>query len=118
MNKQGSALPLVISGLAGLLVCLAISAMTGKREAFDASLYFWAGIPLMCALIFFLSYSFPQKPWRWTLSMAAGQALAIALGGNSFSLWPLAIVGMAVLSIPQFVAGMVASRLASRENNA
>lgn len=110
--KGSSSLPLAVSAFAGLVVCFAISAITGKREAFDASLYFYAGIPLMCLVVFFLGYHFPEKPWRWTLSMAAGQALAIAIGGNSLSLWPLAIIGMAVLSIPQFLAGMIGSRLA------
>jgi hypothetical protein len=112
--SKATVLPLAIAALAGLLICLAISAITGKREAFDASLYFYAGIPLMCLVIFILGYHFPERPWRWTLAMAAGQALAIAIGGSSLSLWPLAIVAMAVLSIPQFLAGMIGSRLARK----
>jgi hypothetical protein len=114
MNTRGSALPLIVSALAGLLVCLAISIITGKREAFDASLYFSAGIPVMCLLIFAISYFFPDRPWRWTMGMAAGQSLAIISAGNSPSLWPLAVIAMAVLSIPQFVTGLIAGRLAKR----
>ena len=75
MNR-GNAFPLIASALAGLLVCLAISYITGKREAFDSSLYFSAGLPLMCLLIFIISYFFPEKPWRWVLSMATERRAA------------------------------------------
>jgi hypothetical protein len=46
--------------------------------------------------------------------MAVGQSLAIVSGGNSLSLWPLAIIGMAILSVPQLITGMAASKLAKR----
>ena len=46
--------------------------------------------------------------------MAAGQATALALGGSGLSLWPLALVFMTVCSLPQFLAGMVGSRLGLR----
>lgn len=103
-----------VSALSGLGVCLAISMVTGKKEAFDSEIYFSVGIPIMCVLIFAISYWFSEKPWRWTLSMAVGQSLAIVSGGNSLSLWPLAIIGMAILSVPQLITGMAASKLAKR----
>jgi hypothetical protein len=107
-------LPYAAAALSGFVVCFSIAFATGRNEAWDSGYYFTVGIPVMCALIFAISYIFPRRPWRWTLAMAAGQALALALGGGSLNLWPLAIIAMAILSVPQFVCGQVASKLATR----
>lgn len=108
--------PFGVSVLGGLLVCLAISMATGRREAWDSEAYFYLGIPIMCAVIFVIGYRFPDRPWRWAMSMAAGQALALVMAGNSLSLWPLALVAMMVLSVPQFAVGSWASKLAMRKS--
>lgn len=97
------------------MVCLVISVATGRKEAWDSNAYFSVGIPVMCALIFAIGYRFPERVWRWTLCMAVGQALAMLLAGNSLSLWPLSLVAMTMLSLPQFVVGSVASKLATRK---
>lgn len=96
---------------AGFGICLAIGLISGRREPWDSGLYFTVGIPLMCLVIAWLAYQYPVRAWRWTLSMALGQSLAMALGGGSLTLWPLAIVAMIVVSLPQFLAGIIASRM-------
>jgi len=108
-------MPYAASALCGLTVCLAISQATGRKEAWDSQLYFSIGMPVMVLAIFALSYLFPQRAWRWTLAMAVGQSIAMLLGGNSLSLWPLAIVAMLFFSLPQFAAGFAASWLARRK---
>ncbi|CAI4033097.1 hypothetical protein DNFV4_03530 [Nitrospira tepida] len=117
-NRRHRYIPFISSAAAGLLVCLVISLVTGRKEAWDSEIYFSVGIPVMCGLIFALGYRFPERAWRWTLSMAVGQAIAMLSAGNSLSLWPLSIVAMTVLSVPQFVVGSVASRLATRKARA
>jgi hypothetical protein len=47
--------------------------------------------------------------------MAASQAIALVMAGNSLSLWPLSLVAMTVLSVPQFTVGSWASKLAMRK---
>jgi hypothetical protein len=103
------------AALAGLVICLVITIATGRREAWDTPVYFVVGIPLMCMAIFAISYLFPIRAWRWTFSMAVGQSLAIASGGGDLSLWPLSIIAIMIVSVPQFVAGLVASKLAKRK---
>jgi hypothetical protein len=110
--------PYLSSVLSGLGVCVAITIITGRKEAWDSSVYFFVGVPIMCALIFVISYLFPTRAWRWTLSMAVGQSLVIASGGGSSNLWPLSIVAMTVVSIPQFVTGFLASLLSARKRSA
>lgn len=110
--------PYAASFLAGLVVCLGLSITAGGAEAVDTAAYVPLGIPLMALAILALGYLFPTRPWRWTLSMAAGQMIAMLLTGSSLSLWPLAIIAMLFLSIPQFVAGFVGSYLARRGTRA
>jgi hypothetical protein len=47
--------------------------------------------------------------------MAGGQAVGALLNGSSLSLLPFALVFMVIISIPQFVAARVGSRLAIRK---
>ncbi len=115
-RRDPAYVPFGTSVLGGLLVCLAVSMATGRREAWDSGAYFSVGIPIMCAVIFVIAYRFPDRPWRWVLSMAAGQALALAMAGNSLSLWPLSLVAMTILSIPQFIVGSWAGKLAIKKN--
>lgn len=112
--QSGEFFPYAASLLAGLVVCLGLTIVAGGREAVDSAQYFPVGVPLMALAILAISYLFPQRPWRWTLAMAAGQMSAMVLSGSSLSLWPIAIVAMLVYSIPQFVAGAVGSYLARR----
>jgi hypothetical protein len=106
--------PYAASAAAGLVVCLGLTITAGGQEAVDTSAYLRIGVPLMALAILAVSYLFPTRPWRWTLSMAAGQMIAMLLTGSSLSLWPLAVVAMLFLSIPQFVAGCVGAYLARR----
>lgn len=104
----------VVSAAAGLAVCLAITLLSGRNEAWDSGYYFSAGIPLMCVVIVALSWKFPRRAWRWPLAMALGQSVAMVIGGGSASLWPLAIIAMTVVSVPQFIAALITSRIAKK----
>ena len=72
----------------------------------------------MCVLVFPIAYSFPARAWRWVVAMALGQSIAILLGGGSLSLWPLAIIAMTVLSLPQLAVAIVAANLRERRDEA
>jgi hypothetical protein len=114
-DRPSEYFPWAAAALSGFVVCIGIAAATGRREAWDSSVYFSLGIPLMCLAIFAIAYAFPGRAWRWTLSMAAGQSAAMLMAGNSLSLWPLSLVAMTIYSAPQFVFGFAASRLARRK---
>ena len=116
MERKDS-IAFALSAITGFAVCLAITLATGKKEAWDSGLYFTLGMPLMCAVAFGLGWKFPEKAWRWALGIAIGQSVAMALGSGSLSLWPLAIVAMTILSLPQLVAALVGSRLARRSRS-
>ena len=108
------AMPFVLSTVAGFAICFAITLITGKKEAWDAGLYFYAGIPIMCVIAFALGFKFPVKAWRWALGIALGQSIAMVIGGGSLSLWPLSIIAMTIVSAPQLVAALLGSAHARR----
>jgi|SRR5690606_11955832 len=114
-SRGGDYFPYAASALAGFVVCVGLTMASGGREAIDTAAYFPLGVPLMAAAIFAISYLFPPRAWRWTLSMAVGQLLAMLLAGSSLNLWPLAIIAMLACSAPQFLAGFVGSRLGRRK---
>ena len=103
-----------LSALTGFAVCFGITLVTGRKEAWDSGLYFTLGIPIMCVIAFGLGWKFPEKAWRWALGIAIGQSVAMLLGGGSLSLWPLAIVAMIILSLPQLAAALLGSGLARK----
>src|SRR5690349_6131784 len=100
-GKPASVVPYVVALIAGFAICLAVAKLGGRKEPWDSSLYFVAGIPLMCLVTFALAYLYVARPLRLAVAMAAGQSIALVMGGGSLSLWPLAIVAMLVLSLPQ-----------------
>jgi len=104
-------MPLGIAATAGLVVWLAIGFITGRHEAWDSGLYFAVGIPIMCVIAFALGYYFPKRAWLLAIAIAFGQSLGLLFSGGALSLWPLTIVAMTVLSLPQLAAAIVASRL-------
>jgi hypothetical protein len=114
VKQHQDILPYALSAIAGLAVCLTIASISNRNEAWDGDLYYSVGIPIMALIIFIISYLFPQKPWRWTLSMAAGQFMSALINGSSLSLWPLAIIFMTVISVPQFIAGYLGAKLKTR----
>jgi hypothetical protein len=106
--------PYTASFLCGLVVYLAIVIATGRNEAWDDGSYYLIGIPVMCAVAFFLGRRYPLNAWRWALVMAGGQTVGALLNGSSLSLLPFAIIFMAIISIPQFIAAWLGSRMANR----
>ncbi|MFA7666581.1 MAG: hypothetical protein WCY32_10730 [Burkholderiaceae bacterium] len=100
------------SFLCGLVVYLAIVMATGRNEAWDDVSYYVLGLPLMCAVAFFIGRRVPVKPWRWALWMACSQAVGAVLNGSSLALLPLAMIFMVIISIPQFIAAFLGARMA------
>lgn len=115
MNVNKHIFPYAATAACGLVVYLAIIVLTGRNEAWDDGSYYVVGIPLMCIVAFIIGYQFPTNPWRWALSMAGGQMIGALLSGSSLNLLPLAMIFMAIISIPQFVAAFLGSKIARKK---
>jgi hypothetical protein len=102
--------PYLISFFAGSAINLSIALSAGRTEAWDSNVYYWLGIPLLSLTVFFISRQFPQRPWRWTISMAMGQVFSAILAGADSALGPIAMVFIIIVSVPQFLAGAAGAR--------
>ena len=110
---------LVAAAGAGALIWVLISTASGKREAWDSSLYFSVGMPAVCLLAGTLGFLEPKRTWRWGLAPLGGQFFAMLLMAGPGNLLPLGIIVFGVLAIPPMIvarlAGYVQSRLACDE---
>lgn len=98
---------------AGFIIATGVALASGIPVAWASPVYFIFGWPLMCLVIYLLARTYPDRPWRWTLSMMLGQVFSsIFFGGGPFL--PVAMVYVTVLSIPQFYIGILASKASMR----
>jgi peptidoglycan/LPS O-acetylase OafA/YrhL len=103
--------PALVAGLAGAVLWWLVAAATGRREAWDAPLYWAVAYPVALVVCAGLGYVHRDRPWRWALVLFQGQFLAMCLyGGEVGNLWPLGMALFAVLALP----GMALARLAAR----
>lgn len=101
------------AGAAGFVIATAVALMSGIPVAWATPLYFIAGWPLMCLVIYFMARAYPVRAWRWTLSMMLGQVFSsIFFGGGA--LLPVAMVYVTLLSVPQFYVGSLGSKAGLR----
>ena len=102
--------PYAIAAIAGVALWIGASVISGKREAWDAAIYWTAAYPIAVVVSGLLGFLFPQRPWRWALALFLFQFVGMAIrNGELGGLWPLGLVMFAVLSIP----GILLARLAA-----
>ncbi|MAY55376.1 MAG: hypothetical protein CMQ46_09570 [Gammaproteobacteria bacterium] len=101
-----------VAGAVGALVYILIASVGQSPVAWSSVSYFVFGWPILCVGIWLITRQFPQRSWRWPLSMMLGQVFASILYGNGATI-PIAMIYVTVLSLPQFaVAALVSSHQA------
>lgn len=84
----------------GAILWLVTTGISGKKEAWDSSLYWSAAYPLAIGLAGGLGYWVPEKPWRWGLAVMLAQAVVLVMVGSDYSLLPLGLILFSVLALP------------------
>jgi peptidoglycan/LPS O-acetylase OafA/YrhL len=100
MKENSSSLAYGIAIVAGTTLWVATSAVSGKREPWDTSIYWTVAYPVALALAGLLGYVFPERPWRWAVVVIFLQAAVMLLAGSGLGLWPLALILLTILSLP------------------
>lgn len=103
-----------IALLSGIAVWVVITALSGRREAWDSELYFTYGIPSLCLVAWLLSYLAPNNPWRWGMIPLVGQALWLFAVQGLGNLWVLGIVMFGIYAVPSIVAARLGAAIANR----
>lgn len=108
-------LPTAVAVGVGIALWMGASVLSGKREPWDASLYWTAAYPLALALSAALGFAFPDRPWRWALALFEGQFLGMVIrNGELGGLWPLGMALFGVLGLPALGAAQIAAAMRSR----
>ena len=77
MNTRKTLAPIAIAFAAGLMLWFVSSLITGRREPWDASVYWVVVYPIAILFSAFLGYAYPARPWRWVLVLFETQFLAM-----------------------------------------
>ncbi len=102
---------------AGAVLWWGATVLGGRREAWDAPVYWVAAYPLSIVFAAAFSWWQPARPWRWALAVMWGQATMLALLASSFGLWPLGLILFAVLGLPVMGVCALTSRLRTRQTS-
>ncbi|HVG84623.1 MAG TPA: hypothetical protein VM820_08890 [Vicinamibacterales bacterium] len=106
----------VAAAVSGVAFWLATSAVSGRREAWDSSLYWSVAYPLAIAVAGALGYLAPDRPWRWAATLMLVQAVSLAVAASSFGLLPLGLMLFGVLAVPPAALATVGARIRHRRN--
>lgn len=98
----------------GMTVWIAVSALSGRREAWDSSLYFSAGMPIICGGSMALAFFEPARFWRWGVVPFAGQFVWMLVSQGPGNLLPLGIVAFGIFSLPAVLAARAGAFLARK----
>lgn len=110
-----TALPLAIAASAGVALWIGASVISGRREAWDATIYWTAAYPFAIIMSGLLGFVFPQRPWRWPIALFLFQFVGMVIrAGEPSGLWPLGLSMFIVLSIPGILFAGLAAWLRGR----
>jgi hypothetical protein len=103
------------AAVAGTVLWLGATIISGRREAWDSSFYWTVAYPaaVLCAAA--LGYLAPVRPWRWALVLMGAQAISLAVAAGSFGLLPLGLILFGILALPAAGAASWAARLRLRQ---
>lgn len=107
--------PALMATIIGIALWFFAALMSGKREAWDASVYWTFFYPIALIVSASLGYLYPERPWRWVLWLFLGQFLGMCLrNGELGSLFPLGLIMFGVLALPGVLAANFATRFRRR----
>jgi len=114
-DRKPVALPVALAAVAGIALWISASIASGRREAWDAGIYWVVAYPVALGIAVLLALAFPQRPWRWALALFLFQFVGMAIrNGEIGNLWPLGLIVFAVLSIPAVLLAQLTAWLRAR----
>ncbi|MGH8508883.1 MAG: hypothetical protein ACREVH_09220 [Gammaproteobacteria bacterium] len=114
MKESSSILAYGIAIVAGTALWLTTSAIGGRAEPWDTSIYWTVAYPVAIVLAGLLGYVFPRRPWRWAVVVIFMQAAVMLIAGSGFGLLPLGLILLTVLSLPAVALARIAAEVRLR----
>ena len=89
--ERGAIVPFAVAFVFGAVSWWVVSALTGRREAWDATAYWAIVYPAAIVVSALLGHRHPERPWRWAIVLFEAQALAMCHSqrgvGETCCLW-------------------------------
>jgi hypothetical protein len=105
----------LIAVAVGVALDVWISLATGRREAWDSSLYWTVGLPVAIAASGGIGYLARGTGWIAAVLVVPGQVLAMMYrNGAVGNLWPLTLVLSVFLGLPFALVAYVGQRVRRR----
>ena len=114
MTPRDTAAAFALSLFGGLLIWTLSAFLFQVREPWDAPSYWVTAYPAAILISAGLGALYPTRSWRWAVTVIFSQLVVMIAGGSDFSLLPLGLMFMALLSLPAIAAAFLASRLRAR----
>jgi hypothetical protein len=96
----------------GITLEVGVTLVTGRREAWDAGVYWTVGLPLAALGAALIGYTAAGRGWLSTALIVPAQVAAMTLrSGSSGGLWPLVLILSSVLSLPFVGVAWIARRV-------
>ena len=102
------------AAIGGVLLWLGASALGGRREAWDSSLYWVVAYPASIVVAGVVAVFASVRPWRWGLTIMLAQAVTLAITSMSFGLLPLGMILFAILAVPPMLGALVGAAVGAR----
>jgi hypothetical protein len=87
----------IVAAAVGACTWWYVAAVTHRREAWDADLYFTMAFPVIAIVAVVLAFLYPWKPWRWAMIPFGAQAVAGFVKDPTANLLPLGLIMFAIL---------------------
>lgn len=111
MDEDRTKIAFGVATVLGAIIWLTTSALTGRREPWDAPQFWTVAYPIAIACGGVLGYLFPVRPWRWVFVLMFMQGVVMIFGGSGLGLLPLGLILLAILALPAVGAGYLGARL-------
>ena len=118
MNEPRAGVACTMAIAAGMALWFAASIIAGRREAWDAGIYWVVFYPIAILTCGLFGYLFPDRPWRWALALFLAQFVAMAIrNGEIGNLSPIGLIVFAVLALPGTAAARFASGMKKKRSD-
>lgn len=109
MQRLSSRWAMISALVAGAVLWVATTSLTGRREAWDASGYWTVTYPLCLLVAALLGWLAPDRAWRWGMALMLAQAVTMAAMSREFGLLPLGLIMFGVMAVPLMLVGQLAA---------
>jgi hypothetical protein len=104
----------LISIAVGVALEIGVALATGRREAWDASVYWSTGVPLALLAAAAIGYLARGRGWLSAVLIAPAQVATMMYRGGAGNLWPLTLALSLLLGVPFLGVAFVGRRLRRR----